>query len=332
MRTLALASTIALLGLTSTAEAHFVLMTPLPSNPADSVAPDTSNNASGKGPPPCGPDATPSATPTAVQGGHTLHLDVKETTFHPGHYRIALAGSRAGLPADPNVYDKNMTLLDPTKGNTTSDTATIENPAVFPVLADDVWDHTTPPTKDWTLDLPIPNMNCADCVLQLEQFMSQHPSNIGIGGFFYHHCADLKITADPSMPIFTPGVDGGAPDAATSGSAGATGAAGASGSAGAGGEGGSTSTGSAGSEPAGSGGGAGATSTGASGATGTAGEPAGNAGASGGSTAGSGGATTKSSGGGCSVAAQEMTGTAIPLAILGLGLFATRRRRSDRSR
>jgi hypothetical protein len=29
--------------------------------------------------------------------------------------------------------------------------------------------------------------------------MAQHGANPG-GGFYYHHCADLQITADPKLP------------------------------------------------------------------------------------------------------------------------------------
>jgi len=32
------------------------------------------------------------------------------------------------------------------------------------------------------------------------QFMADHPYNQP-GGYSYHHCADLQITADPAKPI-----------------------------------------------------------------------------------------------------------------------------------
>jgi hypothetical protein len=32
------------------------------------------------------------------------------------------------------------------------------------------------------------------------QFMADHGYNIP-GGYAYHHCADLQITADPAKPI-----------------------------------------------------------------------------------------------------------------------------------
>ncbi|HUO23717.1 MAG TPA: hypothetical protein VMU59_14480 [Caulobacteraceae bacterium] len=32
------------------------------------------------------------------------------------------------------------------------------------------------------------------------QFIAEHGYNMD-GGFDYHHCADLKITANPALPI-----------------------------------------------------------------------------------------------------------------------------------
>jgi hypothetical protein len=330
MRTFFLASTIAVLGLTSTAEAHFILMAPAPANPKDATG--------GKGPPPCGPDATPATAPVAVQGGHTLHLDVKETTFHPGWYRIALAmNSRSEFPADPKVYDAKMNVLDPAKAGVSSASADMQTPAVFPVLAADVWDHKAPATTDFTLELAIPNMDCPKCTLQIEEFMNAHPSNVGIGGYFYHHCADIKITADPAMPLFVPpGADGGAPDAIApmdakmdgtgTGTAGAAGTAGAggggtTGAGGATGAGGSTSAGTAGTA-----GGTTGTAGSTAGVTGTAGSSAGTAGSTGasGSTGG-----RSSGGGGCTLSGSAagrggVLGSAV---LLGLVALARRRRR-----
>jgi MYXO-CTERM domain-containing protein len=345
MRTLFLASTIALLGLSSTAEAHFILKSPLPSNPTDSLPgqngkPNGSNEASGKGPPPCGPDATPSATPTAVQGGHTLHIDVEETTYHPGWYRFALAvNSRSDFPTDPAVYDSKGAVLDPTKAGGASASADKQLPAKFPVLASDQWDHMVPPTQDWQLDLPIPNFDCPKCTLQIEQFMNQHGSNVGIGGFFYHHCADIKITADPTLPAFTPGADGGTTethpdagsDAATSGAGGTGGTAGTSGSNGAAG-----TSGAAGNGPTtGAGGQAGNSASGqagnsASGTAGTSGSAGSGTAGTSSSTGAAGRGTTgshSSGSGGCSVAGNGEGATLFGVAaILGIALSLRRRR------
>jgi hypothetical protein len=184
----------------------------------------------------------------------------------------------------------------------------------------------------------LPNVDCDRCILQVIEFMHPHGFNTSTpgpgGGYFYHHCAELKITHDPALPLFSVPGDGGTTDATspndgaggttgagTAGMSGTTGAAGATGAAG------SSVTGAAGSEPTGTGGGAGSVATaGASGSTGTAGQTAGTAGS--GTSTGAGGSTTpKSSGGGCSLAGTEVTRTASPFVILGIGILAARRRR-----
>jgi MYXO-CTERM domain-containing protein len=318
MRKVALTLALGLLGLSSTAHAHFVLMSPAPANPADA--------SGGKGPPPCGPDGTAAKTPTPVQGGHTLHLDLKETTFHPGWYRIAISMSSRQFPADPAVYDAKGNVLDPTKPGINSASADMQAPAKFPILWVDAWDHTTPAKADFTMDLPIPNFDCPKCTLQIEEFMNQHPSNVGIGGYFYHHCADISITADPALPAYVTGgsTDGGTTDAANPKDAAGdatTGAAGSSGTGAAGtGAAGTTATGAAGTTATGA---AGTTvSTGAAGttaSTGAAGTTASTTGAAGTTSRGS------SSSGGCTIAGSEPSSA--PLFAMALGLVALLRRR-----
>jgi len=46
----------------------------------------------------------------------------------------------------------------------------------------------------------LPNINCKKCTLQIVQFMAEHAFN-NPGGYTYHHCANLQITADPSKPL-----------------------------------------------------------------------------------------------------------------------------------
>jgi hypothetical protein len=190
----------------STALAHFSLLQP---PAADNV------NDGGKGAPPCG-STVASNIVTPVQGGHALAISLSETVMHPGHYRFALSiNSRAEIPPDPTVVVVGGL----------SDTAAIENPPVFPVLADDVFDHTTGIAPiSWTTSLVLPNITCAKCTLQVIEFMAEHTPNVG-GGYFYHHCADLQITADPSLPL----ADAGVPTADASGRGGSGGSGGADG-------------------------------------------------------------------------------------------------------
>ena len=148
---------------------------------------------------PCGGTSQDSGTPTgavtSVQGGQKLHIKVQETIFHPGHYRIALAvNSRTELPDDPAVVTR-----DTERGPISVSAKIDENPAI-PVLADGLWQHTARTTEPFETDVRIPNISCRACVLQVAEFMANHPYNKD-GGYTYHHCAVLNITADPAKPV-----------------------------------------------------------------------------------------------------------------------------------
>ncbi len=143
---------------------------------------------------------------TEVTGGSKLHLKIQETIFHSGHYRVALAvNSRRELPADPTAVEKY------TERGLYSVWGVIQSPPQIPVLADGLFRHypegdqrasfrPETPMDPWEADISIPNINCEKCTLQVIQFMADHVYNRH-GGYSYHQCADLKITADPSKPI-----------------------------------------------------------------------------------------------------------------------------------
>jgi hypothetical protein len=148
---------------------------------------------------PCGGVTGNAGMPTNMvnkaTGGQKLHIKLQETVFHPGHYRVALAvNSRAELPPDPAA-----TSRDSDKGPM-SVSATIQNPPRMPVLADGLFVHTTRQTDAFETDIQLPNISCEHCTLQIVEFMAEHGVNKD-GGYFYHHCADLQITADPSKPV-----------------------------------------------------------------------------------------------------------------------------------
>jgi hypothetical protein len=61
---------------------------------------------------PCGGTSANAGTPTGTVseavGGALLHIKLRETVFHPGHYRVALAvKSRDELPPDPEVTTRD---------------------------------------------------------------------------------------------------------------------------------------------------------------------------------------------------------------------------------
>ena len=143
---------------------------------------------------------------TKVTGGSKLHLKIQETIFHSGHYRVALAvRSRNELPPDPITFEKY------TDRGVYSVWAAIQSPPQIPVIADGLFQHYNKPGEPasalpktpmapWETDIQLPNISCAKCTLQVIQFMADHGYNQP-GGYSYHHCADLQITADPSKPI-----------------------------------------------------------------------------------------------------------------------------------
>ena len=148
---------------------------------------------------PCGGTTANPGTPTgfvtAVTGGDMLHVKVKETIYHPGFYRIALSVlDRKELPADP----EDVTKEGP-RGPISVSGKVDPNPKM-PVLVDGLWMHHEKPTKEWETDIKLPNINCDQCTLQVIEFMAEHGLNKD-GDYSYHHCATLKITANPALPI-----------------------------------------------------------------------------------------------------------------------------------
>jgi hypothetical protein len=161
------------------ASAHFVLQAP-----PSWMSQDSTGSPQKMGP--CGDEGggTPSNIVTPFAPGQTITVTIKEAVFHPGHYRIALStNSRSELPADPTV----------TAGSTPCGTTVVESPAVFPVLADGILDHSAAFSGPQSVQVTLPsNITCTKCTLQVIEFMSDHPLN-NPGGCFYHHCADISI-------------------------------------------------------------------------------------------------------------------------------------------
>ena len=183
------------------ARAHFVLVSPAASlvqnrlGDPQKVAPCGGVSANpGRGTP--ANPGVPSGAITEIKGGTMFHVLVQETVFHPGHYRVALARTAAELPRDPVVTTKD------TERGPWSVSAEVQNPPVAPVLADGLFAHTERPAGLVEADIPIPNINCKNCVLQVIQFMADHGKNPD-GDYSYHHCAAVNITADPAKPLDT---------------------------------------------------------------------------------------------------------------------------------
>jgi hypothetical protein len=176
------------------ASAHFILL-----------APDAWVEVNVLGDPqkaaPCGTSditkGTPTGKVTAMTGGDMLHIKIKETIYHPGYYRVALSVlDRSELPADP-VAETRESPRGPI-----SVSGKIDPAPKPPVLADGLFEHRARPEPGsfFETDIKLPNINCEKCTVQVLQFMEEHGLNRE-GDFSYHHCADLKITANPALPI-----------------------------------------------------------------------------------------------------------------------------------
>lgn len=138
----------------------------------------------------------PTFAVTQVQGGSLLHVKVQETVYHPGHYRVALAvNSPTELPPDPRAQ-----TMTNEKGTVMSVSAEVMSSASPPVIADGLFQHNAKSDQPFEADITVPNINCKSCTLQVIEFMEQHPVN-NPGQFTYHHCATLRITADPGKPM-----------------------------------------------------------------------------------------------------------------------------------
>lgn len=190
---------LAVISLSLTADAHFVLVQPANAivqnrlGDPQKMAPCggvSANPARGTAANP----GVPSGATTEIKGGSDFHILLQETVFHPGHYRVALARTAAQLPVDPVV-----TTRDSERGPQ-SVSAVIQNPAVPPVLVDGLFVHTERPSALLEADIPIPNISCRACLLQIVEFMAEHGLNTD-GDFTYHHCAVVNITADPAKPL-----------------------------------------------------------------------------------------------------------------------------------
>ncbi|HMI86455.1 MAG TPA: SCE4755 family polysaccharide monooxygenase-like protein [Polyangiaceae bacterium] len=333
-RALIAALTFGATALSSTlAQAHFRLITP-----GNWMMQSTDGSPQKMGP--CGNEAPqmPSNATTPFKPGDTVTIQLEETVYHPGHYRVALAvNSPTELPPEPMV----------TAGATQCGSVAIQQNPTYPILADGMLVHSQPFSAAQSFQVKLPtNVTCASCTLQIIEFMSSHGAPC-----FYHHCAKISIqdgatdggAGTPDAARDSAGGAGGAGGAAGSGATGGSAGSGASGGgAGTGGGTGGGSAGSGGSAGVGTGGATGGTGSGATGGIGGSGTSGGSAGSGGaGTTTGAGGSADGGGAGkgGSAGSGAEPTGCACSLArahadwlvgpttLLGLALATARRRR-----
>jgi len=193
----------------SQAHAHFLLQDPASYDVLDPVTglPEKLG--------PCGNETPQTLTNvvTAFQEGQSITITIDEVVFHPGHYRVALAMTadhmQASFPDDPVVtpgLTNSGTMVCPAPTDMSACGSVPVEPPVFPVLADNLFEHCAMFTEPQSVTLKLPaGVTCDKCTLQVLEFMSDHGPNVP-GGCFYHHCADISIG------VQTVSVDGGAPN------------------------------------------------------------------------------------------------------------------------
>lgn len=186
----------AVLAVPTLASAHFILI-----EPAATLVQDARGDPQKLGP--CGGTTAnpgmPSKAVTKVVGGSMMKVKVQETVYHPGHYRVAMAvRSLKELPPDPETATRP------------SDRGPMSVSAKFsdirpPILVDGLFLHSVRPPAGspnllWETEVRVPNIDCKSCTIQVIQWMAEHGYNAD-GGYTYHHCATLEITANKKLPI-----------------------------------------------------------------------------------------------------------------------------------
>jgi MYXO-CTERM domain-containing protein len=192
------------------AHAHFILQ-----EPENWIETDDQGSPQKTGP--CGNEMSTSMETNVVTpytAGQTITISIDETVPHNGHYRVALLQDAAGALLT-TTSDKMAKPADPASSVTGSMCSAddMEDPPVFPVLADGMLEHTGAFGSPQTFEVTLPSdVNCEKCVLQVREFMSGHGAPC-----FYHHCAYISISGGAGSGAGGMS-SGGAPAAGTGGS------------------------------------------------------------------------------------------------------------------
>jgi hypothetical protein len=164
------------------AHAHFVLEEPISMFEQNVLGEPSREEPCG-----AGESAVETNVRTSFVAGATIEVTIHETIFTPGHYRVALALEEpADLPPPP--------IVTPTA--TPCGTAVIQDPPVFPVLADGVLAHTSAFEGPQTVSVTLPDVTCESCTLQVLQFESMR-----VPPCFHYHCAAIRIPEPEARAI-----------------------------------------------------------------------------------------------------------------------------------
>lgn len=126
---------------------------------------------------------------TTFKAGETIQVQLDETVYHPGYFRVSLARTSAGEAKstdfpDPALTDATECIYDKSRVKTTPhDNA----------LADGLFmaEATSMEGRQLMTEVKLPNEPCEHCSLQVVQVMERH----GASSCFYFHCADITMVA-----------------------------------------------------------------------------------------------------------------------------------------
>lgn len=122
---------------------------------------------------PCGLDQPgPGATVYSYAPGETVVIGWNEFIDHPGHYRVAFD------------QDGDDDFLDPATADDLYNNAA--------VILDGIPDE--PNVHDYEVELQLPDVECANCTIQILQIMTDKPP-YGDGNDIYYHCIDVELVA-----------------------------------------------------------------------------------------------------------------------------------------
>lgn len=149
---------------------------------------------------------------TWFKPGEKIVVKWQETVRHPGWYRISFQanGEVFSYPPPGNAPNANG---DPSNFPTVNQTGVTDSATGAKVLLDRIPDGEPGTTQ--MAEVTLPNIECSNCTLQFNQFMTDRTEYTNTdGGAVYFHCADIVLSNSPPPP---PMVDAGPVDASPDG-------------------------------------------------------------------------------------------------------------------
>jgi MYXO-CTERM domain-containing protein len=179
---------------TTHAHAHFKLLKPASWLNEDQLGGPQKGSPCGPGnsKPFIGDDKQPNPVSDAVttfHAGETITVEMDETVYHPGYFRISLAKTTAAEATSEDFPDPALT--DPVACY--YDKAAVKSAPHDNVLGDGLFtaEAKSAVGRQLKQEVKLPDEPCDQCTLQIVQVMDGH----GASSCFYYHCADIKIVA-----------------------------------------------------------------------------------------------------------------------------------------